>query len=129
MMYTLIRRLTAGLLLLVSMQSVRAQTRREDIYSASVLYQRRVVLEKDLRDRITGRNMRLPLDSNSEDKYLSACAAISQFLIYSPEVEHGLDTLFNGYPNLSYDTKKALLEAIYAIAPSRYASRVRTILD
>lgn len=111
------------------MPSVRAQTRREDIYSASVLYQRRVILEKDLRERITGRNMRLPLDSNSEDKYLSACAAISQFLIYSPEVEQGLDTLFNGYPNLSYDAKKALLEAVYAIAPSRYASRVRTILD
>ena len=129
MMHPLARWLTAGSMLLVLTQSVRAQPRREDIYSASVLYQRRAALERDLRERITGRNMSLPLDSNSEDKYLSACAAIAQFLISSPGAEHGLDTLFNGYPHLSYDTKTALLEAAYAITRSRYTAQVHAILE
>src|SRR5882757_7888384 len=118
-----------ALLSSVLLQNTYGQSRREDIYSASVLYQKRVALEKDLRQRITGRNMTLPLDSDTEDKYLSACWAISQFLIYSPEVEHGLDTLFNGYAALSYDTKKAFLEAVYAVAPKHYAEAVHNVLE
>src|SRR5882757_4606304 len=113
-----------ALLSSVLLQNTYGQSRREDIYSASVLYQKRVALEKDLRQRITGRNMTLPLDSNSEDKYLSACWAISQFLIWTPEVEHGLDALFNNYPTLSIDTKKALLEAAYAVAPTHYTTPI-----
>jgi hypothetical protein len=123
------RILAAVLLLSILTQNAHGQSRREEIYSASVLYQKRVALEKDLRERITGANMRLPLDSNSEDKYLSACWAIAQFLIWSPEVEHGLDTLFNGYAGLSYDTKKALLEATYAVAPQKYIDRIRNVLE
>ncbi|MBN9384259.1 MAG: hypothetical protein J0H74_26140 [Chitinophagaceae bacterium] len=116
-------------MLLAILHTGRAQTRREDIYSASVLYQQRTALEKDLRERITGRNMSLPLDSNSEDKYMSSCWAVSQFLIWNPGVEQGLDTLFNGYASLSYDTKKALLEAVYAVAPIRYTDAVRNVLE
>lgn len=116
-------------MLLAILHTARAQTRREDIYSASVLYRQRTALEKDLRERITGRNMSLPLDSNSEDKYMSSCWAVSQFLIWNPGVEHGLDTLFNGYASLSYDTKKALLEAAYAVAPQNYSDRIHKILD
>src|SRR5258708_8108803 len=67
-----------------------------------------------------GRNFPLPLDSNTEDKYLSSCWAVSQFLFASPEVERGFTTLFGGYDSLSYDTKKALLEAVYAVAPRQY---------
>jgi hypothetical protein len=125
----IIQRSLVAAMLLTFMQAADGQTRREDIYSASVLYQNRVSLEKDLRERITGRNMSLPLDSNTEDKYLSACWAIAQFLIYTPEVEHGLDTLFNGYSTLSYDTKKALLEATYAVAPKRYIPAVQHVLE
>ncbi|HVU55615.1 MAG TPA: hypothetical protein VHD83_11195 [Puia sp.] len=110
-------------------QTVSAQSRREDIYSPTVLYQKRVALEKDLRQRITGYNMSLPLDSNSEDKYMSACWAISQFLIYSPQVENGFDTLFHHYITLSYDTKRAFLEAVYAVASSQYVSQIQPILD
>ena len=123
------RSLAAVLLLPALIQTVDGQPRREDLYSASVLNQKRVALEKDLRERITGRNMSLPLDSNSEDKYLSACWAISQFLIWSPEVEHGFDTLFNNYPILSIDTKKALLEAAYAVAPTHYMTPIKNILE
>jgi len=121
--------LAVALLLSLLTPAAEGQSRREDIYSASVLYQNRVSLEKDLRERITGRNMSLPLDSNTEDKYLSACWAISQFLIYSPEVERGLDTLFNSYSALSYDTRKALLEATYAVAPKRYVPAVQHVLE
>src|SRR5882757_2164758 len=123
------RSLAAVLLLPALIQAVDGQSRREDLYSASVLYQKRVALEKDLRERITGRNMSLPLDSNTEDKYLSACWAVSQFLIWTPEVEHGLDTLFNNYPTLSIDTKKALLEAAYAVAPTHYTTPINNILE
>lgn len=123
------RMLTVALLLTAFIRKAAAQTSREDIYSQAVLYQQRVALEKDLRQRITGSNMSLPLDSSSEDKYMSACWAISQFLIYSPQVATGFDTLFHGYSTLSYDTKKAFLEAVYAVAPQRYASQIRSILD
>jgi len=123
------KRILTGGLLVVLTQALSAQSRREDIYSQAALYQHRVTLEKDLRQRITGSNMSLPLDSNSEDKYMSACWAISQFLIYSPRVAAGFDTLFHGYSTLSYDTKKAFLEAVYAVAPLRYVRQIQSILD
>ena len=106
-----------------------AQKRREDIYSEFVLYNKRVALEKDLRERIIGRHLTVPLDSNTEDGYLSACWAISQFLFDSPEVEQGFATLFDGYASLSYDTRKALLEAVYAVEPVRYISSVKKVLE
>ncbi|MBN8854203.1 MAG: FAD-dependent oxidoreductase [Sphingobacteriales bacterium] len=118
-----------AVLLLIALTHTAAQSRREDIFSQAVLYQKRVTLEKDLRERITGYNMSLPLDSNSEDKYMSACWAISQFLIYSPQVAAGFDTLFHGYGTLSYDTKRAFLEAVYAVSPQHYAKQIRSILD
>src|SRR5581483_6576152 len=128
-MNSMMRMLTVVLLLTAFTRRAAAQTSREDIYSQAVLYQQRVALEKDLRQRITGSNMNLPLDSNSEYKYMSACWAISQFLLYSPQVAAGFDTLFHGYSTLSYDTKKAFLEAVYAVAPQRYATQIRSILD
>lgn len=106
-----------------------AQKRREDIYSEFVLYNKRVALEKDLRERVIGRHLTVPLDSNTEDGYLSACWAISQFLFDTPEVEQGFATLFAGYASLSYDTRKALLEAAYAVEPVRYISSVKNVLE
>src|SRR6187402_824494 len=99
-----------------------AQSRREEIHTDFVLYQKRVNLEKDLRERIVGRTFSMQLDSNSEDRYLSACWAISQFLFDSPDVERGFSNLFAGYPILSYDTRRAFLEALYAVAPQRYGA-------
>ena len=119
----------AGLLLLLNIHPALPQDRREDIYAASTLYQQRVLLEKDLRERIIGHTFSLPLDSNSEDKYLSACWAISQFLFATPEVEQGFDKLFAGYDSLGYDTKEAALEAVYAVYPRRYLSSVGAILE
>ncbi|HXO76404.1 MAG TPA: hypothetical protein VN824_14225, partial [Puia sp.] len=106
-----------------------AQTRREDIHTDFVLYNRRVTLEKDLRERIIGKHFSVPLDSNSEDGYLSGCWAVSQFLFDGPEVLEGFGHLFAGYDSLSYDTRRALLEAVYAVAPGHYISEVNGILD
>ena len=129
MVYRGNRLILSGVILLMSVHAAFSQSRREDIYTDFVLYQKRVVLEKDLRERIVGRAFSMPLDSNSEDRYMSACWAVSQFLFASPEVERGFDNLFAGYDSVSYDTKKALLEAVYAVAPGRYAANVRAVLE
>jgi len=117
------------LLLLLLPAAVRAQTKREDIYSDFVLYNRRVALEKDLHERIIGKHFSLPLDSNSEDGYLSGCWAVSQFLFDGPEVMEGFRRLFAGYDSLSYDTRRALLEAVYAVAPEKFISSIDTLLQ
>ena len=114
---------------LISPVRAHAQIRREDLYTDFVLYNRRVTLEKDLRERIIGKHFSVPLDSNSEDGYLSGCWAVSQFLFDGPEVLEGFGHLFAGYDSLSYDTRRALLEAVYAVAPTRYISEVAGVLD
>jgi hypothetical protein len=118
------RSILSGVLLVWIIQAVFSQSRREDIYSDYVLYQKRVMLEKDLRERIIGRTFSMDLDSNSEDRYLSACWAISQFLFSSPEVDQGFSRLFAGYDSLSYDTRLAMLEAAYAVTPDRYTDQI-----
>jgi len=123
------RSFLSGILLVFTMYTADAQSRREDIYSDFVFYQKRVALEKDLRERMISRNFSLPLDSNTEDKYLSSCWAVSQFLFASPEVDRGFTTLFSGYDSLSYDTKKATLEAVYAVAPRQYTPAMQAVLE
>jgi hypothetical protein len=105
------------------------QTRREEIHTDFVLYNRRVALEKDLRERMIGRHFSLPLDSNSEDGYLSACWAVEQFLFDGPAVRQGFDRLFGGYAGLGYDTRRALLEAVYAVEPDRYRREEAAVMD
>ncbi len=105
-----------------------AQTKRDDIYSEFSLYQRRVVMEKDLRERVIGKTFLMPLDSNSEYRYESACAAISQFMFANTDVEKGFEKMFLQYDSLGYDTKRALLEAVYAAYPKQYAREILDVL-
>lgn len=105
-----------------------AQTKREDMYSDFVLYQNRVSMEKDLRERLIAKTFSMPLDSNSEYKYELACAAISQFLFMNDDVQKGFEKLFFKYDSLGYDTKKAFLEALYAVYPKKYFNNVQEIL-
>jgi hypothetical protein len=86
-------------------------------------------LEKDLRERVVGRHFMAPLNSDTEDGYLSGCWAVSQFLFDGPEVDRGFRTLFEGYDSLSYDTRRALLEAVYAVAARRYDTSVAAVMD
>jgi hypothetical protein len=117
------------LFLLLVPVAAQAQTRREDIHTDFVLYNRRVALEKDLRERIIGKHFSLPLDSDSEDGYLSGCWAVAQFLFDGPEVMEGFRRLFAGYDSLTYDTRRALLEAVYAVAPDKFVSSIDSVLD
>jgi hypothetical protein len=105
------------------------QTRREEIHTDFVLYNRRVALEKDLRERMIARHFSLALDSNSEDGYLSGCWAVEQFLFDGPEVRQGFDHLFAGYVVLGYDTRRALLEAVYAVEADRYRREEAAVLE
>jgi len=117
-----------GLLLVLAAAPGWAQTPWEDIYTDFVLYNKRVALEKDLRERVVGRHFSAPLDSSTEDGYLSACWAVEQFLFDGPVVMQGFDHLFAGYASLSDDTKRALLEAVYAVAPERYRQEMEAVL-
>jgi hypothetical protein len=106
-----------------------AQSKREDIYSDFVLYQKRIAMEKDLHERVIAKTFSLPLDSNTEYKYESACSAISQFLFINKDVESGFEKLFAKYDSLEYDTKKSFLEAVYAVYPKKYFQQAEEILS
>lgn len=108
---------------------LNAQGTRQDIYSGFVLYDKRARLEKDLRENIIARTFSQEPDTNNEHRFESACLAISQFLIYNSEVENGFNKLFASYDWLQYDTKRAFLEAIYAVSPGSYSSQVENIIS
>ena len=107
----------------------RGQTRLEDIHTDFVLYGKRVALEKDLRERVVAKHFAEPLDSNSEDGFLSGLWAIEQFLFDGPEVRAGFGRLFAGYDSLQRDTRLALLEAVYAVEPERYRREMEAVLS
>lgn len=117
------------LLLLAAAGPCWAQTRLEDIHTDFVLYNKRVALEKDLRERVVARHFAEPLDSDSEEGYLSACWAVGQFLLDGPEVRAGFGRMFAGYDSLQYDTRLALLEAVYAVEPVRYRPEMTAVLS
>ncbi|HLK31176.1 MAG TPA: hypothetical protein VKT28_21530 [Puia sp.] len=106
-----------------------AQNKREDIYSDFVLYQKRISLEKDLRERVVAKAFSLQLDSNSEYKFANACDAVTEFLITNVNVEKGFLKLFSYYDTLEYDTKKNFLEALYAAYPNIYKRNVQSIIE
>lgn len=117
------------LTLLLLQNTGTAQTRREDIYSGFVLYDKRAWLEKDLRENVIDYTFTQPIDSNTEYRFESACLAISQFQLTGTNVAHGFDKLFLQYDSLQYDTKRALLEAVYATYPTRYVQQMQQILQ
>lgn len=117
-----------GLALFFSLNG-HSQAKREDIYSEFVLFQKRAALKKDLHDRIIGHDFALVLDSNTEYKYESACGAISQFLFTGPAVELGFSKLFSSYDSLQPDTKRAFLEAVYAVYPQKYVQNIKDIFS
>ncbi len=117
-----------GLALFFSLNG-HSQAKREDIYSEFVLFQKRAALKKDLHDRIIGHDFALPLDSNTEYKYESACWAISQFLFTGPAVELGFSKLFSFYDSLQPETKRAFLEAVYAVYPQKYVQNIKDIFS
>jgi hypothetical protein len=104
-----------------------AQSRRQDIYTDFVLYNKRELLKQDLQ-AILG-SFSLPLDSNTEYKFESSCRAVSQFMLATEEVEEGFIKLFNHYDSLESNTKRAFLESVYGLYRERFAGEMQTILD
>jgi len=86
-------------------------------------------MAKDLRERVIGKTFSLPLDSNTEYRYESACSAISQFLFSNEEVKKGFRKLFDAYDSLQTDTRAAFLEAVYAVYPLEYAEDMNKLLN
>lgn len=121
---------TVCLLILLGIQlTMQAQTRREDIYSNFVLYEKRAWLAKDLRDNVVGYTFTQAIDSNTEYRFESACLAIAQYQFSGEDVANGFNKLFLAYDALEYDTRRALLEAVYAIYPSTYVQQVTRVLQ
>lgn len=116
------------LLLLAASGPAGAQTRLEDIHTDFVLYNKRMALEKDLRERVVTKHFAEPLDSDTEEGYLSACWAVEQFLFDGPEVRAGFGRMFAGYDSLQPDTRLALLEAVYAVEPVRYRREMAAVV-
>ncbi|MBV9988035.1 MAG: hypothetical protein JO301_10165 [Chitinophagaceae bacterium] len=105
-----------------------AQLDRDQIHSDFVLYQRRLDFDRNMRNRTINAVFAQPLDSNTEEKYREACWAISQFLLRSPEIEHGFQTMFNQYGQMEDATRRALLEAVYGTYHSEYKNRYDALI-
>ncbi|RYY22176.1 MAG: hypothetical protein EOO04_16415 [Chitinophagaceae bacterium] len=106
---------------------VSGQGNSQDIYSDYVLFQKRARLDHDLRENIVARSFHEKLDSNNEHKFESACLAVSQFLFDGPVIKSGFDQLFNEYNWLQTDTRRAFLEAVYAVYPNDYSDNIRSL--
>lgn len=116
------------LFVLVSLAAT-AQSRREDIYSEYVLYAKRQRLERDLRENTIGKTFAQELTKENEHRFESACWALAQFQFRNATVEMGLDKLLASYDSLEYDTKRAFLEAAYALYPERYLEGIGRLLQ
>ena len=106
-----------------------AQLNRDSIYSSFVLHERRVQFDHYLRNNTINETFSMQIDSDTEDRFESACWAISQFMLQSTEIEHGFAKLFACYDSLSYSTKRALLEAVYGVYPNKYNDVIQQLLS
>ncbi len=105
-----------------------AQLSRENIYTDFVLYQRRVKFDKYMREKTINEAFTLPLDSNTEYRYESACWAISQFMLQSPEIKNGIERMLLHFDSLQYSTKRALLEVLYGVYPETHTATMKRLL-
>jgi hypothetical protein len=105
--FTAMKKATVLLCVLPGLYSFSvAQSKRDDIYSDFVLYNKRQLLFKDLNENVIGKTFSLPLDSNTEYKYEAACRAIVQFMWDKEITQQGLTQLFIKYDSLQFDTKR-----------------------
>ena len=107
---------------------VTGQTARENIYSSFALFSKRTQLQKELREQTIGATFAMPLDSDNEHKFESACLAISQFQFRGDDIKDGLGRMLNQYDELQYDTRRALLEAVYAVYPHQFQEEIEKVM-
>lgn len=106
-----------------------AQPKREDIHSDFVLFGKRQRLQKDLVENTIGKTFSQPITEDNQHKFESACWAITQFHINNELVDQGFRKMFAHYDSLAHDTRRALLEATYAITTSSYTKEIKQILE
>lgn len=117
----------SGILLLLCLPELHAQSGKDDIYSDYVLYNKRQRLEKDLRENTIGKTFSQDINEDNEHKFESACWAISQFQFQDETVKNGLLKMFRSYDTLQYATRRALLEAAYAVFPTAFVKEINDI--
>ena len=108
--------------------ALAAQYSKSDIRTEVVLYNKRQSFDRYLREKTIAAAFAEPLDSNSEYKYESACLAISQFQLQSAVVKKGLACMLAAYDSLQYSTRRALLEAVYAVYPGVFSSEINRLM-
>src|ERR1700712_5542863 len=119
----------AFLVLIVCSCTLAAQVKKDEIYSNFVLQRQRALMEKDLHQRVIAQTFSMPLDTNTEYRYASACSAIAQFQFSGKSVDSGFKTLFARYDSLEADTREAFLEAVYTVAQDTYKMEIAALLN
>ncbi len=127
--YICIMKIWAVIILLISAAETVAQQRREDIFSSFVTYNKRMMFDHELRQRVVANTFAMEPDSLNEYRFESACNAISQYQLTGDSIKAGLQKLFNRYQKLEYDTRRALLEAVYAVYPDEFLTEVNASLS
>lgn len=106
-----------------------AQPRREDIYTDFVVYGKRQRLFKDLQDNTIGGTFSRTLTKENEHRFESACWATAQFQFRNEIVFTGLSKMAASYDSLEYDTRRAFLEASYAVYPNEFTDTIFSLLQ
>ncbi len=114
-------------LVCLSATTLSAQITPDQVHSDFVLRQRRADFDRHMKEKTIRATFALPLNSDTEEKYIEACWAISQFLLRSPEIEKGFRNIFARYGTLSYETQRALLEAVYGVYPTEFKSEIKKV--
>jgi hypothetical protein len=120
------KKILATLLMMTLLQNAFAQWPISSITTDFVKNERRESFKKNLDEQIINRCFQLPVDGSTETQYEEACWAISQFLIKNPLIETGFKKLLFSYGHLGFETKRAVLEAVYAtLQPSSKVKLLR----
>ncbi|PWU03257.1 MAG: hypothetical protein C5B52_03710 [Bacteroidetes bacterium] len=106
----------------------KSQSSYQTVYSKFVLYSEREKMDHFLREQTIQNTFSLPLNSETEYRFEGSCRAVSQFLIDDEYVRRGFEKLFIKYDSLQTETKRAYLEAMYALSKNAYTSQVAKIL-
>lgn len=121
------KQILATLLMMTLLQNAFAQWQLSSITTDFVKNERRESFKKNMNEEIINHCFQLPVDSNTESQYEQACWAISQFLVKSPLIESGFKKLLLSYGQLGFETKRAVLEAVYATYPTAFQSQIATL--
>lgn len=105
-----------------------AQASATLIFSKNALYAERVKIDANIRSHIKTFASPRFIDTSNEYQYEAACNIVAQYLIYDKDVQSGFSALLDAYPRLAYDTKRGLLEALYAVADTAYAIKLRQVV-